>query len=154
MYIRRLAHASECTWPREHPHLAPCLTTGYNRQKRSESVFFIGCPMWGYKEWVGNFFPAHTAPKDFLRIYSQQLNVVEGNTTFYALPSAETIVRWRQETPTTFRFCPKISRDISHSSRLDEQKRATLLFIERMRGLAHAWDPSFYNYRQHLHQIR
>src|ERR1019366_2623864 len=100
--------------------------------------------MWGYKEWVGGtFFPARTPAHDFLRLYSQRLSTVEGNTTFYSLPLEETITRWRQETPTTFRFCPKVSRDISHSARLDTQKSATLLFVERMRGLGTRLGPIF-----------
>ena len=51
-------------------------------------MFYIGCPLWGYKEWVGNFLPAHTPARDFLRLYSRRLTAVEGNTIFYALPSA------------------------------------------------------------------
>ena len=98
-------------------------------------MFYIGCPMWGYKEWVGNFFPAHTPASDFLRIYSRRLNAVEGNTVFYALPSAETIARWNRETPPTFRICPKVSRSISHSPHLETTKNETLFFIERLRGL-------------------
>ncbi len=42
-------------------------------------MFYIGCPMWAYKEWVGNFFPEHTPSNDFLRLYSRKLNAVEGN---------------------------------------------------------------------------
>ena len=99
-------------------------------------MLYIGSPMWGYKEWVGNFFPPHTQPGDFLRLYSQKLTTVEGNTTFYALPSAETIAHWSQETPSYFRFCPKISRDISHSAALDARKKETEVFTQRMRGLA------------------
>ncbi len=106
-------------------------------------MFYIGCPMWGYKEWVGTLFPTHTPASDFLQLYSKKLTTVEGNTTFYALPSEETIARWRQETPTTFRFCPKVSRDISHSARLDAQKSATLFFVERMRGLGTRLGPIF-----------
>ncbi len=83
-------------------------------------MFYIGCPMWGYKEWVGSFFPARTPASDFLRLYSRRMSAVEGNTTFYALPSVATVSRWRQETPETFRFCHKVSRDISHAARLDE----------------------------------
>ena len=98
-------------------------------------MLYIGCPLWGYKEWVGTFFPAHTQQSDFLRLYSSKLTTVEGNTTFYATPSAETIARWRQETPEMFRFCPKISRDISHSPQLDTRKAETLFFTQRMRGL-------------------
>jgi uncharacterized protein YecE (DUF72 family) len=106
-------------------------------------VFYIGCPMWGYKEWVGNFFPAHTPASDFLRLYSRRLSAVEGNTTFYALPSAETVARWRMEVPTTFRLCPKVSRAISHSSALETRKDDTVLFVERMRGLGDRLGPMF-----------
>lgn len=106
-------------------------------------MFYIGCPMWGYKEWVGNFFPAHTPASDFLRLYSRRLNVVEGNTVFYALPSAETIARWRQETPPTFRVCPKVSRSISHEGSLDNKRDETLFFVERMQGLEARLGPIF-----------
>src|SRR5689334_4120033 len=106
-------------------------------------MFYIGCPMWGYKEWVGSLFPPHTPQSDFLRLYSQRLSAVEGNTTFYATPSAETIERWRQETPETFRFCPKVSRSISHTPRLDTKKDETLFFVERMRRLGSRLGPMF-----------
>ncbi len=106
-------------------------------------MFFIGCPLWGNKEWVGNFFPAHTPASDFLRTYSRLLNVVEGNTIFYALPSAETIARWCQETPATFRFCPKVSRSISHEASLETKREETLLFAERMRGFGNRLGPIF-----------
>ena len=106
-------------------------------------MFFIGCPMWGYKEWVGNFFPAHTHSSDFLRLYSKKLNVVEGNTVFYSLPSSEIIARWCQETSPTFRICPKISRSISHEARLENCRNATLLFVERMRELGTGLGPIF-----------
>ncbi len=98
-------------------------------------MFYIGCPMWAYKEWVGNFFPEHTPSNDFLRLYSRKLNAVEGNTVFYALPSLETIARWCQETPPTFRICPKVSRSISHGAQLENSRNETLLFIDRMRKL-------------------
>ncbi len=106
-------------------------------------MFFIGCPMWGYKEWVGNFFPARTPSSDFLRIYSRKLNVVEGNTIFYALPPSETIARWCQETPPTFRICPKVSRNISHEARLEDSRDKTLFFVARMRELGTRLGPIF-----------
>ncbi len=106
-------------------------------------MFFIGCPMWGYKEWVGNFFPPHTPSSDFLHLYSTQLNAVEGNTVFYALPSIETIARWCQETPPTFRICPKVLRSISHEARLENSKNETLHFVERMSELGTRLGPMF-----------
>ncbi len=98
-------------------------------------MFYIGCPMWANKTWVGNFYPAHTSANDFLRLYSRKLNAVEGNTVFYALPSSETITRWKQETPETFRFCPKVSRSISHAASLQNSKEETLQLVERMQEL-------------------
>lgn len=98
-------------------------------------MFYIGCPMWGYKEWVGNFFPPHTAQSDFLRLYSRRLTAVEGNTTFYAVPDGETVARWLGETPDTFRFCFKIPRDISHEPRLDMKNSELQAFLARMQPL-------------------
>jgi uncharacterized protein YecE (DUF72 family) len=106
-------------------------------------VFYIGCPMWANKEWVGNFFSAHTLSNDFLRLYSRKLNAVEGNTVYYALPSSETIARWCQETPPTFRICPKVSRSISHGAQLENSRNETLLFIDRMRELGTRLGPIF-----------
>ncbi len=106
-------------------------------------MLYIGGPVWSSKSWVGNFFPPKTPAHDFLRLYSQRLFAVEGNTVFYALPETDVIARWRQETPSTFRFCPKVLRSISHAARLDYTKEETLLFTERMRGLEDRLGPMF-----------
>ncbi|GCE12985.1 DUF72 domain-containing protein [Tengunoibacter tsumagoiensis] len=108
-------------------------------------MFYIGCPMWGYKDWVGHgrLFPARTPTSDFLRLYSQKLTTVEGNTIFYALPSPETITRWAQEAPAHFRFCPKVSRTISHEGELQFKQAETLAFIQRMQGFGERLGPIF-----------
>src|SRR5690348_7410012 len=96
-------------------------------------MFYIGCPMWGYKDWLGSFFPQRTSQSDFLRRYSRKLNTVEGNTVFYALPSEEAIKHWVKQTPEGFRFCPKVSRSVSHAPDITQPQSDTRLFIERMR---------------------
>jgi uncharacterized protein YecE (DUF72 family) len=106
-------------------------------------MFYIGCPLWGYKEWVGNFFPAHTPQSTFLKLYSKRLTTVEGNTTFYAVPNATTVSRWREETPATFRFCFKLPRSISHEPGLDKKQRETVAFVERMQPLGERLGPFF-----------
>jgi uncharacterized protein YecE (DUF72 family) len=106
-------------------------------------MFYIGCPMWGYKEWLGNFFPTHTPAGNFLRVYSQKLLTVEGNTIYYGFPSAETVARWAQETPNSFRFCPKVLRSISHEGLLSQQKSETLAFCERMQVFGKRLGPIF-----------
>jgi len=126
----------------------------------SEDVtLYVGAPLWGQKSWVGNFFPAGTKPNAFLRVYSRRLNTVEGNTTFYALPSAETIARWRDETPAGFRFCLKVPQTISHFKRLLGCEAETAAFIERLRMLADRCGPCFLQLppgfgATHLHRLR
>jgi len=43
---------------------------------------------------------------------------VEGNTSFYGLPSVNSIRQWAEQTPDDFRFCFKFPRSISHSGNL------------------------------------
>lgn len=106
-------------------------------------MFYIGCPMWGYKEWVGPLFPPRTPQSEFLRLYSRHLTTVEGNTTFYATPSAKTVDHWRAETPDTFRFCFKIPRAISHAAHLESSNTGLPAFIERMRPIQERLGPFF-----------
>ena len=105
--------------------------------------FYVGCPIWAYKGWVGNFYPTGTKPSDYLRIYAQQLTTIEGNTTFYAVPAETTLQKWVEETPPTFRFCPKIPRDISHTGKLVEHIEEAGQFVETMSQLGERLGPMF-----------
>jgi len=105
--------------------------------------FYIGCPIWSFKGWVGNFYPEGTKPGDFLYEYSRRLTTVEGNTTFYAVPSTKTVENWAAEMPEGFRFCPKLPRSVSHSGKLIEHIDETLSFIEIMNRLGSNLGPMF-----------
>ena len=104
---------------------------------------YIGCPIWSFKGWVGNFYPEDTKPKDFLREYSRRVTTIEGNTTFYAVPAQKTIEGWVAETPTTFRFCPKVPKAISHEGTLIDNIPRAQQFIEVMSGLGKRLGPMF-----------
>lgn len=96
---------------------------------------YLGCAVWSHKDWVGNFYPPKSQPRDFLNLYSQRFTTVEGNTTFYSLPSAATIARWVAQTPAGFKFCPKFNREITHQGLLVPKIPQALAFCERMSGL-------------------
>ncbi len=104
---------------------------------------FVGCPVWACKAWVGEFYPQGTRPADYLREYSRRLTTIEGNTTFYAVPGPKTIEHWLTETPLSFRFCPKIPKNISHAGPLANQIEAAAEFIQAMRGLGGRLGPMF-----------
>ncbi len=44
---------------------------------------YIGCAVWGYKDWIGDLFPPGSKSGDLLALYSRRLTTVEGNTSFY-----------------------------------------------------------------------
>lgn len=103
----------------------------------------LGCPVWSFKGWVGNFYPKGTKSTNFLHEYARRLTTIEGNTTFYAVPAQKTIETWIENTPETFRFCPKIPKAISHNGKLEDYVKRALQFIEVMRPLASRLGPMF-----------
>ncbi len=105
--------------------------------------FRIGCAVWSYKGWVGDFYPPGSRPSQFLHLYSQRFTTVEGNTTFYAIPDADTLARWVSQTPPGFEFCLKLPREITHQGLLAPSIPAALSFLERMRGLGDRLGPIF-----------
>ncbi len=105
--------------------------------------FRLGCALWAYKEWAGSFFPATARSPDYLRLYGERLTMVEGNTTFYSLPSVETVARWAKDTPAAFRFCPKFPKWVTHQGLLSPRLAQALEFWERMQGLGDRLGPLF-----------
>ena len=97
--------------------------------------YYLGCPGWGVKTWVGRLFPSGTRPTEFLERYARVFNTVEGNTTFYALPAAETVARWRDQVPDEFRFCFKFPRTITHDKLLVDCAGEVATFLERVAPL-------------------
>ena len=104
---------------------------------------YLGCPIWSFKGWVGNFYPKGTKPAEFLREYARRLTTIEGNTTFYAVPAPKTVETWVENTPETFRFCPKIPKAISHNGKLLDYVDRALEFINVMRPLGPRLGPMF-----------
>lgn len=105
--------------------------------------FYVGCPIWSWKGWVGNFYPEGTKPSEFLGEYTRRLTTVEGNTTFYAVPSQKTLEGWLEDMPPTFRFCPKVPKAISHEGKLMDNVERAREFIGIMGQLGTRLGPMF-----------
>lgn len=105
--------------------------------------FYLGCAVWAYRDWLGDFYPKGSKAGDFLRLYGDRLTAVEGNTTFYSIPSAETVERWAGETPESFQFCLKLPRLYSHDGPLVPHIQDSRAFLERMAPLGPRRGPLF-----------
>ncbi|MCC5853112.1 MAG: DUF72 domain-containing protein [Alkalimonas sp.] len=82
-------------------------------------MLYLGCPMWANASWKQSLFSPSCKTADFLQQYSQVFNTVEGNTTFYADPKAEALLRWASQTQADFRFVLKVPSRISHQTSAD-----------------------------------
>jgi len=109
----------------------------------AELKYYLGCPQWSNKRWVGELFAPQAQPADFLKQYSSVFNTVESNTTFYALPKPTTVEKWREETPAGFRFCFKFPKVISHQLRLQNAQQETQAFLNLLAPLGERLGPFF-----------
>lgn len=121
------------------PFDAQCTKPYYNKNM----YFYVGCPIWSFKGWVGSFYPEGTKPSEFLREYSRRLTTVEGNTTFYAVPSQDTLQGWLAQMHESFRFCPKVPKAISHEGKLMDNLERAREFIKVISQLGARLGPMF-----------
>ncbi|MEM5798156.1 MAG: DUF72 domain-containing protein [Candidatus Aenigmatarchaeota archaeon] len=99
----------------------------------------IGNCGWAYlncKEYFGPLWQ-----KDFkskLQAYAKLFNLVEVNSTFYAIPKIATVQRWREEVDAinpNFEFTLKVSQLITHKNPFGKQ---AFVAFERMKEIAQA----------------
>ena len=93
---------------------------------------FIGTSGWAYPHWRGNFYPAKLPAADMLSYYCQSFQTVEINNTFYHLPHAQAVARWRETVPDDFVFSVKASRFITHMKKLKAPGATLPPFMRRM----------------------
>ncbi|MEM1182902.1 MAG: DUF72 domain-containing protein [Acidobacteriota bacterium] len=98
-------------------------------------AYRLGLPFWGLAGWAGLFYPKGARAADFLRHYATVFTTVEGNTTFYSLPSEDTVLKWRDATPESFRFCFKLPKLITHEKSLEHAQADVAFFFERLKPL-------------------
>ncbi|NUT85392.1 DUF72 domain-containing protein [Pseudomonas corrugata] len=103
--------------------------------------YYLGCPSWSENAWRDYLYPQDAKSSEFLSLYSQVFNAVEGNTTFYASPSAAIVQRWAENMPEHFRFTAKFPGEISHSGDLREHQTAVDTFLQLLSPLGERVSP-------------
>ena len=94
--------------------------------------WYIGTMGFSYKQWVGPFYPDGLVARHHLAYYADRFNGLEMDSTFYGIPSAATVQRWRETTPEGFKICPKMPRQVTHDARLVGVKDLADEFLARM----------------------
>ncbi|MFW9880290.1 MAG: DUF72 domain-containing protein, partial [Candidatus Thorarchaeota archaeon] len=62
--------------------------------KNSNVKALIGTSGWMYNHWKGPFYPEKFPNNQMLNHYAKYFKTVEINSTFYRLPSTNTVQRW------------------------------------------------------------
>lgn len=106
----------------------------------------VGTMGFGYEQWDGVFYPAGLAARHKLASYAERFAAVEMDSTFYGIPAAATIARWRAETPPSFRICPKAPREITHDTPPSEALAAVERFAQAVRPLGEKLGPILLQY--------
>jgi len=96
---------------------------------------YIGCSGWSYTSWQGPFYPSSIENKLWLPYYSQILNYVEIDSTFYRIPSEFMVKNWNRRTPDNFRFTAKFPKVITHDKRFKNVEKELSIFYETMQPL-------------------
>jgi uncharacterized protein YecE (DUF72 family) len=82
--------------------------------------YHIGTSGWSYKHWKELFYPANLKSAEWFSYYAERFDVSEINMSFYNLPKIKTVENWAAKAPKGFKFCPKLSRFITHMKKLHD----------------------------------
>ena len=90
----------------------------------------VGTSGWQYKHWSGRFYPDKTPPGRMLDAYlACGFDTVEVNNSFYRLPIATAVDRWRDASPDDFVFAVKGSRFLTHMKKLKDPDAGLARFL-------------------------
>lgn len=95
------------------------------------SKIYLGLPQWHHREW----YPHTSSAPEALGLYTHSFSSVEGNLSFYGIPSQKNIQSWDNVTPSGFKFCFKFPKEISHKQGLTNCSRQVCEFLNRIRIL-------------------
>ncbi|MDX6696943.1 MAG: hypothetical protein QOE65_340 [Solirubrobacteraceae bacterium] len=73
----------------------------------------VGTSSWADPGFVAEWYPKGMAARDRLAWYAERFEMVELNSSFYAIPDPATVERWAQVTPAGFTFHVKLHRLLS-----------------------------------------
>ncbi|WP_427915892.1 DUF72 domain-containing protein [Shewanella cutis] len=96
----------------------------------------LGLAMWSHNHWQDSVYGSTTKQAERLARYATIFNTVEGNTSFYATPNAQTVMNWLSATPDDFRFTFKLPQTITHQKQLQHCQQELLQFFQVMSPLA------------------
>jgi uncharacterized protein YecE (DUF72 family) len=110
----------------------------------------VGTSGYLYRHWRGVLYPERLAQRDWLPHYARFFDTVEMNATFYRLPTATSVARWRAIVPEAFTFAVKGSRYLTHLKRLLDADAGVAKFYEPVNELREKLGPVLWQLPPHM----
>jgi uncharacterized protein YecE (DUF72 family) len=99
----------------------------------------LGTSSWTGKGWAGTVYPRGLPQGEWLGHYASRFSTVEADVTYYRVPSADMVRRWRDITPDDFVLSAKFPRSVVHRGDGPAPDAATILRPEAVGGEAEAF---------------
>lgn len=115
---------------------------GFDVEGGGVAGIYLGTSSWEHTGWRGVFYPEGWARGDHLAHYARCFCTVEVNTSFYALPEPDVLLRWVESVPAGFTFALKFPKLISHERRLVGCERETMALLDVLCALGPAAAPA------------
>ncbi len=77
-------------------------------------MIYVGTCGYGYKDWVGPFYPPKTRNSEMLPYYASRFGAVEIDSSYYGVPAEQTIATMLARSPKAFRFSFKAPQAVTH----------------------------------------
>ena len=107
---------------------------------------YVGTSGYAYKKWKGKFYPEKISPKEMLRFYSERLNTVEINNTFYRMPKESILTSWAEQVPGDFVFALKAPQVITHLKQLRNVSEETKYLLRTVSVLDKKLGPVLFQF--------
>ena len=115
---------------------------------------FAGTSGYAYKEWKGKFYPEKISSKEMLPFYSERLDTVEINNTFYRMPTESLLSSWAEQTPEDFLFAIKAPQIITHIRRLRNVNEEVEYFFRTLSILGNKLGPVLFQFPKNFRADR
>src|SRR5437763_16818627 len=86
------------------------------RSKRRRGRILVGTASWTDPGFIKDWYPSNVPARERLPWYAEHFNLVEVNSSFYAVPSEKMVANWSRQTPADFVFDVKLHRLLSRHS--------------------------------------
>jgi len=107
----------------------------------AQGLCHVGTSGWSYLSWRGRFYPPTLPQHQWLGYYAKHFDTVEVNSSFYRVPTAPMVRRWRELPRKDFFLAMRLWRGITHLKKLRGTAEHTKHFMKIANGLAEKRGP-------------